>query len=367
MQEKLRSVVLIYPIFFFCWEIFSNGDPMHNCFSLSFIHTVFFKMFFGSMLTTTTANTLAGDSSKSNWILSGHEGDVLGLSVLSANIFASCDINGVGLVWDTRGDTVDNVCKFSSGGPPMLQMSFLSHTELVCAQGNGSCVVYNIERGVRSGGYSRLSDEARVAWPVMNAVKQLDRHSFLTGGDEGYLLAFDTRQSGALSSINIRTPITSIGTADEYVFVGDACGDMHWFDKRTNKKVTVLPLCKSPITTINRFSNTEVVFLSRKMVGTVDIQPFALDDAHRLTTHAGVDIDEDCRLPRCCTVEKTKSVHVPSQNGKVQTLWREGGTFSSSVRRISDTAEECTHVVEQMQNGKYLLCAGGNRLRMFEV
>ncbi|KAG8345074.1 hypothetical protein ERJ75_001247700 [Trypanosoma vivax] len=269
---------------------------------------------------------IAGSGRNDVWYLSGHKSEVLAVASDSSNVLATCDKQGLGLLWKLNTSDQDtppaHVGRLATDGPAIVDACFLQHVRLCTAQGDGNVGIHDLETGKRELSLSRAPGRMKcVNWPVINAVSTWNDKQIVFGGDDGFLVLCEITQKEPLASLNLRVPITSIAASGDSFFVADVTGMIRCFDGRTLNCVyssrghSDVVSCVS----LNEDASILVSYGMDNLVGLWDVMPFAVSAEDRLIHRFNVQHSDTRDLLRCSWL-RDGSVLVPTGHGEVVRL-----------------------------------------------
>ncbi|EAN91671.1 putative U5 snRNP-specific 40 kDa protein [Trypanosoma cruzi] len=294
-----------------------------------------------------------GDS----WFLSGHNNDVLGIATDGSGVFATCDVEGVGLFWRHDVSLHDggptHVSRIATDGPAIVDACFFRLTRLCTAQGDGTVGVWNVETGQREHSFCRLSGRGKpMNWTVLNAVTVANDTSIVFGGDDGFLVLGDFKQKKNGATINLRVPITSIAASGDSIFVGDVLGNIRCFDARTMRSLYSLKGHSDVVNCValNVGATSMVSYGMDNSLVLWDVMPFAINTSDRLLHRIEVQQGESRTLLRCGW-SRNDTIVVPAGDGHVvcvSALKFEGARATLPVRHREDSVKSAVFVGDDL-------------------
>lgn len=322
-------------------------------------------------LSVTTSSAKVSGGVSTYWNLHGHSEEVLCAAPYKETICVTGGADGLMLVWriTTAATAVapEHVCRMRTGGPATLDVAWSNAITLLAAQGDGSASVWDVEKGVKTRSASRYAVKGRCTWPVVNCVAATTRDSFVFGGDDGFLVTADTRTAAIGASVQLRAPITAATATDYSLFVGDVCGNLHWFDTRAGlKELERIPCGTAAITSIVALPSKDklVTYDVSGDVQVVDSQPFALSSSDRLLGATNLGTNSRQALLRGSWHSTSNTVVLPSGSGDVVAVSPED--ISGGVVRTlhQQTTGPSMNVCACVGDG-LVLCGGGNELVLY--
>lgn len=305
------------------------------------------------------------DGILSSWSLHGHTEEILSASVHN-NVCATSGADGLVLLWRVGETEPVHVCRLNTNGPAAVDVKWHGYSHVLVAQGDASATMWNVETGAVLHTFSRHKVKGRCTWPVVNCIETVSPINAVYGGDDGYVVLCDTRSGEVSSTMNLHTPISSIACDDESMYVGDACGEVHWYDMRMGyKQVESIQCASDAIMTIAVHTKFKQFFTYSRdgEVQAVDSQPFALSSADRLLSRASLHECERYSILRGGLSASRSALAIPDGTGDVVSLSTNdigGGVqkvlFHGNDQRPSNV---CAFV-----NDDYILCGGGTEVTL---
>ncbi|KPI86549.1 hypothetical protein ABL78_4372 [Leptomonas seymouri] len=318
-------------------------------------------------LTVTASSARVSGAETTYWNLHGHSEEVLCATAYKQDVCVTGGADGLMLVWRFTGSAPEHVCRMRTGGPAVLDAAWGNAITLLAAQGDCCASVWDVEKGVRTRSVSRYAIKGRCAWPVVNCIASTMGDSFVFGGDDGYLVSADARIGKVSTSVNLSVPVTAATLVDYSLFVGDVCGDLHWFDMRVgSKELERIPCGAAGISSIVAVPNKDkiVSFAMNGEVQVVDSQPFALSSSDRLLGATSLGENTRQALLRGSWLPRAESVVLPTGSGDVVAISPEdigGGVTRTLHQRASGPSMNVSTAV----GDGLVLCGGGNEIVVY--